>query len=539
MTGADALLETAREAYAQRDWVTARAGFAEARARTTLGPDDLCALANCAWWLGDLDGTIADLRSAFRQYLAADRPNRAAMVALDTGYCLAMRGDRMQGSGWMQRAARLLADRPACIEHGCLAYIQWELAFEASELEAAHEAADQVRSLAQRFSDPTLTALGALAQGRVLIEQGSVRTGMALLDEAMVAAVSDELEPAWAGSIYCHLMRVCDEIVDVLRAVEWTKATARWCASMPGSGPFMGICRVHRAHVLCLRGAWEDAEREIAQVCAELADFDIEVVAEAEYERGELRRAQGDLSGAEASFRESHRLGRDPQPGLASLRLKQGQAGAAMASIRAALASARGQALARARLLPAAIEIALAVEDSERARAWSDELSTTARRYGTSGLGAQSRASTGAVRLADGEAGAALTHLKAALSAWHALAVPYEAARVRTLLAQAYEALGDHGAAALERDAARSTLAHRRQPPDAPATRDDALTERETQILRMVSSGQTNQQIATDLVLSVRTVERHLATVYRKLGFHGRNARAAAVGYALREIQPI
>src|SRR5690606_9885127 len=110
---------------------------------------------------------------------------------------------------------------------------------------------------------------GVLGQGRVLVKQGRVKEGMALLDEAMLAAVSDELDPAWAGNIYCHLMLACHEIADLRRAGEWTKATASWCEEMPGAGPYMGICRVRRAQLLQTLGAWDEAEREVARVSKE------------------------------------------------------------------------------------------------------------------------------------------------------------------------------------------------------------------------------------------------------------------------------
>jgi DNA-binding NarL/FixJ family response regulator len=59
------------------------------------------------------------------------------------------------------------------------------------------------------------------------------------------------------------------------------------------------------------------------------------------------------------------------------------------------------------------------------------------------------------------------------------------------------------------------------------------LTARETEVLWLIAAGKTNQDIARELVLSVRTVERHISTVYEKLGLQGRAARAAAASIAL------
>ena len=65
-------------------------------------------------------------------------------------------------------------------------------------------------------------------------------------------------------------------------------------------------------------------------------------------------------------------------------------------------------------------------------------------------------------------------------------------------------------------------------PPDAP------LTEREREILDLIGEGISNQAIADRLVLSPRTVERHVSNIYVKLGLEGRSSRAAAASYAVR-----
>ncbi|MFA9445342.1 LuxR C-terminal-related transcriptional regulator [Egicoccus sp. AB-alg6-2] len=533
------VLDRAREAYVRRDWVTARGDFTEVRRTRDLHPDDLYALANCSWWLGDLDACLALQRQVHQRYLDLDDPVRAALVAIDVGYTHLIRGEEAQGSGWIGRAVRLLEDRTDTIEYGFLEYLDFESAFRASDPDGAMEAARRVQARGRRFADPTLTALGVLGEGRVLVRRGEVAAGMALLDEAMVAAMSEELDPGWAGNVYCHLMVACHEIADLRRAGEWTQVTADWCRSMPGAGPFMGICRVHRAQILQVRGDWDAAEGEAVHVCGELAHFDVEIVAEARYLLGELKRLRGDLAGAEASYREGHRLGRDPQPGLALLRVARGEADTAYASLHAVLAATEGDLCGRGRLLPAAVEVALAVGESDQARRWSGELRDIARRYGTTGFTAAALQAEGAVLLAGGEVEEARRVLRDALHAAREHEAPYDVARIRLLLATACEQLGDRESALLERDAAaevfarldiadpRSRLGRRSSPA--------GLTPRETEVLALVAEGRSNQDIAAELVLSIRTVERHLATVYQKLGLQGRSARAAAVSFALRE----
>jgi ATP/maltotriose-dependent transcriptional regulator MalT len=539
VTGAEADLQHARAAYGQRDWVAARAAFERAKDVAPLAPDDLYALSTCHWWLGDLPAVLDLQQDAFQGYLDDGEAAGAAMVAIDLGYTLSLRGDDARASGWISRARRLLDELGERPEHGYLAYLRFESALIRGDLSAAAEAARRVRDLGARHTDETLTALGVLGEGRVLVRRGELESGLPLLDDAMVAAVSDVLDPAWAGNIYCHLMSACHEIADVRRAAEWTDATSRWCESMPGAGPFLGICRVHRAQTLQVRGAWDAAEREARRVCDELADLDVMIVAEARTLLGDLCRQRGDLDGAEAAYLASHRLGGDPQPGLALLRLARGDVAGARASLRAALLARGDDPLGRARLLPAAVEVALAAGDADSARTHSEDLDAAAEAFATTGFTVLASLTRGTLYLATDEVERAVTVLRTALHAAQELEAPYDVARARSLLAEAYERLGDRELAALERNAAGggyAALGAEPHPSWSPRRerRDDGLTPREVEVLGLVATGCSNQEIAEQLVLSVRTVERHLAGIYLKLDLHGRSARAAAVSYALQ-----
>jgi DNA-binding NarL/FixJ family response regulator len=57
-----------------------------------------------------------------------------------------------------------------------------------------------------------------------------------------------------------------------------------------------------------------------------------------------------------------------------------------------------------------------------------------------------------------------------------------------------------------------------------------SLTRRETEVLQMVAGGNTNKEIASHLLLSVATVERHIANIYGKIGARG---RAEATAFAI------
>jgi ATP/maltotriose-dependent transcriptional regulator MalT len=287
---------------------------------------------------------------------------------------------------------------------------------------------------------------------------------------------------------------------------------------------FKGICRVHRAQVMQVRGHWTQAQDEAERVCEDVAHIHVGVVAEGHYQIGEIKRLRGDLDGAEQAYQEGHRLGRDPEPGLALLRLAQGHTDAAATLIRSALAGV-GDRLARARLLAAQVEIAIAGGDETTAAAAADELDEVASVYGSSGLQAAARRSRGAVLLATGQTEEALSTLRTACSGWNDLEAPYDCAKVRVLMARAYRQLGDIESSDRELAAARAAFEALGAALDADevagqrrAALPNGLTEREAEVLALVAAGRSNQEIAAALVLSVRTVERHLARVYAKLG---------------------
>jgi DNA-binding NarL/FixJ family response regulator len=347
-----------------------------------------------------------------------------------------------------------------------------------------------------------------------------VREGLALLDEAMVAALSDELSPLWTGAIYCGLMDACNELRDIRRAFEWTEATRRWCEPLPLTSLYPGICRVHRAQVLQVRGEWAEAEQEARDASEEMIGVDVFAVADAHYEIGEVRRLRGDFSGAEAAYEQAHEFGRDPQPGLSLLRLAQGKISAAMASVAAAL-TCRAAPLSRAPLLAAQSEIALAAGDIALAEAAADSLLAIAEAFDSAGLRADGSRCRGAVLLARDQALDALPLLRAACHGWQSLDVPYEIARTRLLLADAYAALGDGEAAARDRAAAHACFDRLGVAALRPQ-RPRGLTSREVEVIQQIAAGKSNRVIATDLGLSEKTVARHVSNVFRKVGAQSR-----------------
>jgi DNA-binding NarL/FixJ family response regulator len=374
--------------------------------------------------------------------------------------------------------------------------------------------------------------LAAHSQGQFLVSAGRLADGLRMLDEALLAVSAGDVSPIPTGIVYCGAIMGCRRAYDPRRAEEWTEALHAWCRLQPEMLAFTGACHVHRAEIMQLHGDWPRALDELERAARRaLGAGNLHVPAQAAYYRGEILRLRGELAGAEQAYREAARGGHEPQPGLALLRLAQGDTGAAAAAIGRVLEATPDRA-ERSRLLAACVEIMLAAGDLEAARDACAQLEEHAAGGTSDMLSAMAAHARGAVELVAGDARAALPHLRRALTGWHELGAPYEAARARLLLARACCAFGDEDSAAIERDAARDALQALGAALD-PADRRDAhgLTAREVEVLRLVAGGATNRAIAAELVLSERTVDRHVSNILAKLRV---SSRAAATAYAFR-----
>jgi ATP/maltotriose-dependent transcriptional regulator MalT len=303
--------------------------------------------------------------------------------------------------------------------------------------------------------------------------------------------------------------------------------------------PFRVLCVIRRSEVLQLQGDWVQASEESDRAADLSGRIDSSVdLGAACYQRGELYRLRGDLARADDCYRRASQAGRKPYPGLALLRLAQDQPEAAEAVVRSMLAEIRDPR-ARPRALGACVEVLVARNDLEGARAACAELAEAARAIDAPVLWAHATHAEGRVALASGEPARALPLLGQALAVWQELAVPYEIARVRVSVGLAYRQLGDEDGARMELEAAQECFERLGAGPDArrlaalaaratvPAA--GPLTGREVEVLRLVASGRTNRAIAIDLAISEKTVARHLSNIFTKLDLP---SRAAATAYA-------
>lgn len=446
-------------------------------------------------------------------------------------------GEFAQAGGWITRAGRLAGDRGACGEQGYLLIPEAERQFGGGDPGAAFATAARAAALGNRCRDPDLVTLAAHVQGRARIKQGRPAEGLALLDEAMVGVAAHETSVRVTGWVYCSTIVACHELHELRRAREWIRALNAWCDAQPQfTGAYSGICRVHRAELLQLGGAWQDAVREARIACEQLTRGAGEMLAGAAfYQLGEVHRLRGETVDAEAAYRRVSRYGWETQPGLALLRLVQGRADLAAAAVRRSLGE-RTDPLERSHLLPAYVEIMLATGDVGSAADGATELAAVAEAHDPPALRARSAHARGAVDLAAGRPDAALPALRHAWRLWRDLDVPYEAARVRVLLGRACRALRDEDTAAMELDAARHAFRRLGAAPDLAVVEallrtpvpgeESGLSPREIEVLRLVAAGRTNHAIAAELVLSEKTVARHLSNIFTKLGVGSRTAAA-------------
>jgi DNA-binding CsgD family transcriptional regulator len=530
-------IERGRDCYQRHAWAAAFEELSRADRAGTLAGEDLERLATAAYLIGRDKDYLALLERAYQAHAGAGATLAAARAAFWLGLRLLFRGESGRANGWFARARRLL-ERQAhpCVEQGYVLLATTQLKIQAGELDAATHSAESAIEIGERFAEADLIAVARHLLGRIRLVQGDVGQGLELLDEAMLSVTGGELSPIVTGLIYCSVIEGCQEVYAVERAQEWTAALAKWCEQQPEMIAFTGVCRVHRAEILQLRGAWSEALAEARCALDRCLEVNQQAAAAAFYQLAELQRLRGDFRAAEAAYENASRAGLEPQPGLALLRLAERRVDAAAAAMRRVIVSG-SEWSRRARLLPAYVEIMLACGDMESARSACDELEQIAARLSGSALRAAAAHARGAVELAEGDARGASGTLRRASQLWQDIDAPYMAARVRVLVGVSCRALGDEEGAGLELAAARAVFARLGAVPDIArldeltARRVSALphglTRRELVVLRSLAAGKTNRAIAAELCLSEKSIERHVSHIFMKLDVGSRTAATA------------
>ncbi|MEP6527459.1 MAG: response regulator transcription factor [Nocardioidaceae bacterium] len=537
MTPAE-VIERGRAAFEAAQWAAAYDQLSSADQESGLGPEDIERLATAAFLTGREEDSSDLWARAHQVYLGKGDVERAAGCAYWLAFGLLNRGEFARAGAWSSRAVKLIDDGDHdCVQRGYLLILTGIQSLWNGDAETALSKALQAHDLAERFREPDLKTLSGLARGQILLAQGNTAEGLAWLDETMVSVTAGEVSATVAGLTYCAVISACQDIFDLRRAQEWSSALTHWCDEQPDLVPYSGWCLVHRAEIMQLHGAWADAADAAERAHRRsLLSTDQATGGAAHCLLADLHRLRGDFKRAEEGYREANRLGYEPQPGLALLRLAQAQVDTAASTIRRVVDEMQDN-VARAKVLSAHVEIMLAVGDLQAARAGADQLAQIASAFGAPLLHAVSAQCTGALLLMEDDPKAALTKLRVAWRGWQQLDVPYEAARTRALIGLACRALGDEDAAQMELDAARWAFSQLGAVPDLVRVEALAqplavkaacgLTAREIEVLRLVASGKTNGAIAADLFLSEKTIARHISNILTKLDLSSRTAATA------------
>jgi DNA-binding NarL/FixJ family response regulator len=529
-------LRQGRQALERHLWGEAYELLAAADAAETLGPGDIESLAIAAGWSGRPDECIQAWERVHALRAREGDHRAAARVAIELSRLCWDRATPVIAGGWLRRAERHLALQEDCAEKGMLANRRAYVCLGKGDAAGALEQSRIAEEVAARCGSRRVRLIAMHLHGQALVRTGEVDSGLELIDEVCAAAVGGELRADQTGLVYCWTIAVCRDLADFERCAQLTEAATLWCQENLISG-FPGICRIHRAEILRIRGELALAEAEAVAAADEMSHYNLRQAGNALNETGLIRLRRGDLDGAEDAFARAHELGADTQPGRSLLLLARGQAEAAFTAIAGAVARSAGSPVGRAWLLPAQVEIALAIGRPDVAEEASRDLAAIAARLGRPAVSAAAAQARGTILSARGDVKAAGSALMEALELWLQAGSPYEAARARVLLAGVRRADGDDDAACLELGTAcrvfgrigavREARAAELQLTAMTRAAVPTLTGRQLQVAELVAAGLSNGAIAQRLFISRRTAEYHVRQIMMAMGFVSRAQVAA------------
>lgn len=531
-------LQLALAEYEKARWLEAARLYQKVGVQQ-LSPQDLVRLAICGAMTGDRDLFDSTMEDAFNRYRDSGDVRATARCAFWLGMEAMRRGEHGRGGGWLGRSAQTLEDAPEdCSERGLLLIPAGLQALGQGEPQKALELFSRAQEIGARHNDPDLHSLGTLGRCQSEVETGWVEQAIPALDGLMLDITSPDVSPIVVGIAYCAAVELCRELFEIGRAQEWTQALNSWCDSQEGLVMFRGQCLVYRSELMQFEGAWDSATAQAALARERLsAPARDPAVGAAYYQIGELQRLRGNYAEAEASYRDASQHGHNPEPGMALLSSAQSRHGDAVSAIQRALSEPHSQEK-RIRLLLAAVEVSINAGDLEMAETSLAELNEHHVKSGSPLMLALVHRATAAFNIARGEPAEALTKARAAENLLAQYTSPYDSARVKTLLGRACELMGDHRTAEIEFSAARKIFEELGAGPELMAMgagelgsenqpAQHGLTGREAEVTKLVASGMTNRMIAETLVISEKTVARHLSNIFTKLDISSRAALTA------------
>jgi DNA-binding CsgD family transcriptional regulator len=439
----------------------------------------------------------------------------------------------------------------------------WELAFitllkaricfmQQPTNDAALQLVEESISISRRVGsiDGEMMAIGV--KGLILTTEGKIGEGMSYLDEATLMATTVEVKDvSLAGITCCFLIEACQRIRDYERAGQWCNKVKELAQRWHFDALFSS-CRTNYASVLIWKGEWQAAEQELLLAAKELEQLRPSHISLCLVQLAELRRKQG-------RWKEATELLQQAQVPFTKLLTS-----AAFAYDQGELEPAAEMAQRYIRQIPnkektrklGAIELLIRIyskqQKIEEAILLLNELKEIAEMVNMPPVKASFLSCSGIVQEGCGNTMAAREFFEDAIDIYDAIEAPFESAVTRILLSEvlirlqqyrnaeselniALKAFEKMGAEKLLEKAKQLLKTVHRQHALEQKQEVSEFTGRELEILRLLAEGKNNEDIAQQLFLSVRTIEKHLSNLYLKMGVSGKSARAFAASYAVKK----
>ncbi len=540
----------ADELLSASDYMGAKAVLQEAL-REREDAEALSLLGTACRALGDIRAAVDAFQRAYRHFVDDENHAEAGVAACTLADLeLAHSGASAVASGWLARARHHLDLEP---DHPGRVYLEALFAYQKMAYDkdpvAARSFATAALAHGQRLGDRTAELMGKAYLGYIDVALGRLDDGFRLLDEATAAALGGEIPTVEALDAYCALITACERVRDFDRVDQWARRVLLLCEEV-GSDSFAPFGRTAWANALTWRGRWDAADAELARVL-EGAEGKPLTAAMGMVLRSTLRRRQGRLDEADE---ELSRAEQEPYrravrylvlAARARLNLDRGDAqGAADVAERYLKAVSESDLIERVDALETLVRARVELVHLNAADTAATELEHLAEKIPTPGVRAAAAGGRAWVDRARGDLDQAQASFEQAVALFDEAGLRHDAVEARLGLAHALLEAGDPdaarrvaepaSAAASELGATREIMAAERL---LAGIRGEpahlgGLTKREIEVLRFAADGLANADIAEQLFLSIRTVERHLSNVYLKIGATGPNARMVAVAHA-------
>jgi ATP/maltotriose-dependent transcriptional regulator MalT len=546
------LLNKGKQALSAGEWEKARELLEQALKKEE-SPEVYEELGWSCWWLNDTPAVFEYRTKAHNLFLEKKDNLGAARNAFWIGIdYIEFNGEFAIASGWFKRSESLLEELPESWEHSLMKILKARWAFQVDKnTELAFQLLDESLKISKSHDYIDGELLAEALKGFILVVEGKISEGMPLLDEAtLLATTSEKADINITTVACCFLIDACERVRDYERASQWCNNVKELCTRWRYKAMFAN-CKMKYAGVLILQGKWNEAEDELLEAISELKEFRPAQIKACTVRLADLRRRQGKWDEAESLLNEveSHPL---KQLYLADLYYDKGEYENALNMaeryLRRFSADEKAERITAVELL---LRIYIKLGKFEEAKKLLGELIEISESINTLPLKAALLSGEGNLNSVQKNYESAKQKFEDAIDIYDKIGLPYEASRSRVILFEVLinlkkyvQAEGEINTAitkfkelGAEKDfeKAKHFLKNLyKENADIEDQNTLEFTGRELEVLRLIAEGKNNEEIAEQLFLSVRTVEKHLTNIYSKMGISGKSARAYAASYTTK-----